>query len=57
MARRGYTTTIGKFAKAHHSRRVSEMRMLGEQLERERHDDRPAVTFPMHTGAQAPDRH
>ena len=35
MGRRGRSTTIGKFAKLHHDRRVSEIRMLGEQLRRE----------------------
>jgi hypothetical protein len=32
MGRRGYSTTVGKFAKTHHDRRVSEIRMLGEML-------------------------
>lgn len=32
MGRRGYSTTIGKFAKVHHNRRLSEMRLLGELL-------------------------
>ncbi|MFG2044518.1 hypothetical protein [Dactylosporangium sp. NPDC048998] len=36
MARRGHSTTIGKFAKLHHDRRVSEIRVLGELLRRER---------------------
>jgi hypothetical protein len=36
MARRGHSTTIGKFAKIHHDRRVSEIRVLGELLRRER---------------------
>jgi hypothetical protein len=35
MPRRGYSTTIGKIAKACHDRRVSEIRMLGELLRRE----------------------
>jgi hypothetical protein len=35
MARRGHSTVIGKFAKIHHSRRVSEIRILGELLRRE----------------------
>ncbi|GGM64977.1 hypothetical protein ACFFX1_54040 [Dactylosporangium sucinum] len=55
MARRGHSTSIGKFAKVHHDRRVSEIRMLGELLRRERqagpplrerhvvHVDRPTV--------------
>lgn len=37
MGRRGYSTTIGKFAKLHHDRRVSEIRVLGETLLSERH--------------------
>ncbi|MET7394302.1 hypothetical protein ABZS66_12490 [Dactylosporangium sp. NPDC005572] len=36
MARRGHSTSIGKFAKLHHDRRVSEIRVLGELLRRER---------------------
>jgi hypothetical protein len=36
MARRGHSTTIGKFAKLHHNRRVSEIRILGELLRGER---------------------
>jgi hypothetical protein len=32
MPRRGHSTTIGKFAKVHHDRRVSEIRVLGELL-------------------------
>lgn len=35
MARRGRSTTIGKFAKIELARRVSEIRMLGELLRRE----------------------
>lgn len=35
MARRGRSTTIGKFAKIEHDRRVSEIRMLGELLRTE----------------------
>jgi hypothetical protein len=35
MPRRGRSTTIGKIAKVHHNRRVSEIRVLGEQLRRE----------------------
>ncbi|WP_238005901.1 hypothetical protein KZZ52_41840 [Dactylosporangium sp. AC04546] len=41
MARRGHSTSIGKFAKVHHDRRVSEIRMLGELLRRERQSDLP----------------
>lgn len=36
MGRRGHSTTIGKFAKIHHDRRVSEIRVLGEALRAER---------------------
>lgn len=32
MPRRGRSTTIGKIAKVHHDRRVSEIRVLGERL-------------------------
>ncbi|MEV8515220.1 hypothetical protein [Dactylosporangium sp. NPDC051484] len=39
MARRGRSTTIGKFAKIHQDRRVSEIRVLGELL---RHEQRTA---------------
>lgn len=35
MPRRGHSTTIGKIAKIHHERRVSEIRVLGELLRRE----------------------
>ncbi len=35
MPRRGHSTTIGKFAKVYHDRRVSEIRVLGELLRRE----------------------
>jgi len=35
MPRRGRSTTIGKIAKIHHDRRVSEIRKLGELLRRE----------------------
>ncbi|MEU0560210.1 hypothetical protein [Dactylosporangium sp. NPDC006015] len=35
MARRGRSTTIGKFAKLYQDRRVSEIRMLGELLRHE----------------------
>lgn len=34
MPRRGHSTSIGKFAKVYHDRRVSEIRVLGEQLRR-----------------------
>ncbi|WP_432828542.1 hypothetical protein [Dactylosporangium sp. CA-092794] len=37
MARRGRSTTIGKFAKIELDRRVSEIRILGELLRREQH--------------------
>jgi len=32
MGRRGHSTAIGKFAKIHHDRRVSEIRRLGVTL-------------------------
>jgi hypothetical protein len=32
MGRRGYSTSIGKFAKIHRDRRVSEIRRLGREL-------------------------
>jgi hypothetical protein len=32
MGRRGHSTAIGKFAKIHHDRRVSEIRRLGVAL-------------------------
>lgn len=35
MGRRGRSTTIGKFAKIEHDRRVSAIRVLGELLRRE----------------------
>jgi hypothetical protein len=35
MPRRGRSTTIGKIAKFHQDRRVSEIRVLGELLRRE----------------------
>ncbi|MEQ4299935.1 hypothetical protein ABNF97_00860 [Plantactinospora sp. B6F1] len=35
MSRRGRSTTIGKIAKIHQDRRVSEIRVLGELLRRE----------------------
>jgi hypothetical protein len=35
MPRRGHSTTIGKIAKIHHARRVSEIRVLSELLRRE----------------------
>ncbi|HWG98134.1 MAG TPA: hypothetical protein VNV66_02175 [Pilimelia sp.] len=49
MGRRGHSTTIGKFAKVHHDRRVSEIRMLGESLRRERRPvpaGEPPITGP-----------
>ncbi|ROO52778.1 hypothetical protein EDC02_7719 [Micromonospora sp. Llam0] len=36
MPRRGRSTTIGKIAKVHQDRRVSEIRILGELLRGER---------------------
>jgi hypothetical protein len=33
--RRGHSTAIGKFAKVHHARRVSEIRRLGVELRAE----------------------
>jgi hypothetical protein len=45
--RRGHSTAIGKFAKIHHDRRVSEIRRLGVALREERgladSVDRPKV--------------
>lgn len=35
MGRRGHSTAIGKFAKIHHDRRVSEIRRLGVALREE----------------------
>lgn len=40
MPRRGRSTTIGKLGKVHQDRRVSEIRVFGELLRRER-DARP----------------
>ncbi|MDI1461090.1 hypothetical protein QEZ54_08950 [Catellatospora sp. KI3] len=56
MARRGYTTTIGKIAKVNQSRRVSEMRLLTEQLRQERRELAPAAALTAHT-EEAPARH
>lgn len=38
MGRRGHSTTIGKFAKIHHDRRMSEIRIFGELLKREQQE-------------------
>ncbi|WP_157756811.1 hypothetical protein [Plantactinospora sp. KBS50] len=38
MPRRGRSTTVGKFAKRHQDQRVSEIRVLGDLLRRERTD-------------------
>ncbi|WP_213452155.1 hypothetical protein [Rhizomonospora bruguierae] len=35
MPRRGYSTSIGKIAKFYQDRRVSEIRVLGDQLRQE----------------------
>lgn len=35
MSRRGHSTTVGKFAKIYHDRRVSEIRVFGELLRQE----------------------
>ena len=43
MARRGHSTTIGKFAKIHHDRRVSEIRVFGELLRQEQQQQRTAA--------------
>lgn len=64
MGRRGHSTTIGKFAKIHHDRRVSEIRVLGELLRYEQQANEPRNTNHspdlrrnMNTIAQsAPDR-
>jgi hypothetical protein len=43
MGRRGYSTAIGKFAKIHRDRQVSEIRRLGIELRQEqRAADPPA---------------
>ncbi len=45
--RRGHSTAIGKFAKIHHDRRVSEIRRLGVALRAEqRLTDEPYGTTP-----------
>lgn len=41
MGRRGRSTTIGKFAKIHHDRRVSEIRLLGDALRGEQRANSP----------------
>lgn len=53
MARRGRSTTVGKFAKFELDRRVSEIRLLGEALRLEqrlraevRDTGRPPTTHP-----------
>lgn len=46
MGRRGRSTSVGKFATIHHDRRVSEIRVLGEQL---RSELRAAATDPPDT--------
>ncbi|MDG4816792.1 MULTISPECIES: hypothetical protein [Micromonospora] len=46
MPRRGRSTTIGKFAKFHQDRRVSEIRLLGEALRREGHTAPDAAAQP-----------
>jgi hypothetical protein len=47
MGRRGHSTTIGKFAKIHHDRRLSEIRRLGVALRGEQgaggHADGPKL--------------
>jgi predicted alpha/beta-fold hydrolase len=52
VARRGHSTSIGKFAKLHHAHRVSEIRVLGEQLRRERRAALMGVTL----GATTPEK-
>lgn len=59
MGRRGHSTAIGKFAKLEHSRRVSEIRVLGETLRAEtraRADGQPmpesSVPAPAGAGAR-----
>lgn len=49
MPRRGHSTTIGKFAKLHRDRRVSEIRIFGELL---RAEQRP--TAPQDPGMPEP---
>ncbi|WFE59282.1 hypothetical protein [Micromonospora sp. WMMD712] len=46
MPRRGRSTTIGKFAKFHQDRRVSEIRVLGELLRRGGHHAPGAAAQP-----------
>ncbi|MFC8850659.1 hypothetical protein [Micromonospora sp. NPDC057141] len=46
MPRRGRSTTIGKFAKFHQDRRVSEIRMLGELLRHEGHNTSAVAAQP-----------
>ncbi|WP_229403579.1 hypothetical protein [Micromonospora okii] len=46
MPRRGRSTTVGKFAKFHHDRRVSEIRVLGELLRREGQGEPGAAAQP-----------
>lgn len=41
MGRRGHSTAIGKFAKIHHDRRVSEIRRLGVALREEQNPESP----------------
>lgn len=55
MARRGHSTTIGKFAKIHHDRRVSELRIFGEMLrnEQQHHFTPRPDAMPSHEGAKA----
>ncbi|GIJ52206.1 hypothetical protein Val02_90920 [Virgisporangium aliadipatigenens] len=44
MARRGHSTTIGKFAKHELDRRRSEIRMFGDLLRREQQARSPVAT-------------
>lgn len=53
MSRRGHSTTVGKFAKIHHDRRVSEMRIFGELLRREQECDYISHTKGIRHSAEA----
>ncbi|GAA0447735.1 hypothetical protein Ade02nite_60230 [Paractinoplanes deccanensis] len=54
MGRRGHSTTIGKFAKLHHDRRVSEIRRLGVMLRGEQRAADPPESRSVMTPPTAP---
>lgn len=59
MPRRGYSATIGKFAKFYQDRRKSEIRLLSELLRREQHaaaGEDASPTAPQGPTAQRPAR-